>query len=157
MPYKDRELHREQIRADARRWCAAHREQRRLAAIAHRAAGPENSRATVKRWQAKNREQIRLRDNALYASQPDIRLNRNAIRRAKTRGVAVERVDRSIVFKRDGGICGICNLPANPESWHLDHVIPLARGGAHSYANTQVTHPVCNLRKGVRLGRQRAA
>jgi 5-methylcytosine-specific restriction endonuclease McrA len=28
--------------------------------------------------------------------------------------------------------------------------VPLALGGEHSYANTQVAHPLCNLRKGSR-------
>jgi 5-methylcytosine-specific restriction endonuclease McrA len=32
--------------------------------------------------------------------------------------------------------------------WHLDHVVPLAAGGDHSYANTQVSYSACNLAKG---------
>jgi 5-methylcytosine-specific restriction endonuclease McrA len=31
---------------------------------------------------------------------------------------------------------------------HIDHVIPLARGGEHSYANAQAAHGPCNMRKG---------
>jgi 5-methylcytosine-specific restriction endonuclease McrA len=39
----------------------------------------------------------------------------------------------------------------DPANWHLDHVVPLSRGGEHSYANVQVAHPFCNLSKGPRL------
>lgn len=34
---------------------------------------------------------------------------------------------------------------------HLDHVIPLSRGGAHSEDNIRVTHARCNLKKGTKL------
>jgi 5-methylcytosine-specific restriction endonuclease McrA len=29
----------------------------------------------------------------------------------------------------------------------LDHVVPLAKGGTHEPANTQIAHAVCNSRK----------
>jgi 5-methylcytosine-specific restriction endonuclease McrA len=29
--------------------------------------------------------------------------------------------------------------------------VPLARGGAHSYANVQLAHAMCNIKKGARL------
>ena len=35
----------------------------------------------------------------------------------------------------------------HPMSASLDHVIPIARGGEHSYANTQIAHLTCNIRK----------
>ena len=33
----------------------------------------------------------------------------------------------------------------------LDHVIPLAKGGAHARANVRCAHLICNLRKGDRI------
>jgi 5-methylcytosine-specific restriction endonuclease McrA len=68
-------------------------------------------------------------------------------RRALKRGAFVENVDPQIVYARDGGICGICRESAAPDSFEIDHIVPLARGGEHSYANTQVAHPTCNRRK----------
>jgi 5-methylcytosine-specific restriction endonuclease McrA len=75
----------------------------------------------------------------------------NADRRAMKKGQFVERVFRSVVFRRDAGICGICGLVVDPDNWHLDHVIPLAQGGEHSYVNTQVSHPACNIKKGAKI------
>lgn len=77
--------------------------------------------------------------------------DRSAARHARKKAQFKEHVKRSVVFERDCGICGICGLAVDPKNWHLDHVVPLALGGEHSYANTQVTHPVCNLRKGANL------
>ena len=75
----------------------------------------------------------------------------NAARRARKRNQFKEFVDRTVLFKRDGGLCGICELAVDPGNWHLDHIIPLAQGGEHSYANTQVSHPACNLKKGTKI------
>lgn len=71
-------------------------------------------------------------------------------RRARKRGSFVEHVDLATLWERDGGICHICKKSADRWNWHMDHVIPISRGGEHSYANTAVSHPGCNLRKGDR-------
>jgi len=58
----------------------------------------------------------------------------------------VEHVDPWVLLKRDKGRCGICGKKVDPLNFHIDHVIPLDPG-EHSYANTQVAHPVCNMQK----------
>jgi hypothetical protein len=68
-----------------------------------------------------------------------------------------ERLDPLEVFMRDGWHCSYCKcstpsssrgtLKANaPE---LDHIVPLARGGKHTRANTQLLCRKCNGIKGV--------
>ena len=76
-------------------------------------------------------------------------------RRARVRLVTVEDVSSIQVFDRDRWTCGICGDPIprvtrwpHPLSPSLDHRIPLANGGEHSYANTQASHLACNMRKG---------
>jgi 5-methylcytosine-specific restriction endonuclease McrA len=73
-----------------------------------------------------------------------------ATRRARIFGAFVEVVDPVVVFARDGGICGICGVSVGQDSWEVDHRIPLARGGLHSYDNVQVSHARCNRSKGAR-------
>lgn len=67
---------------------------------------------------------------------------------------ALDADDGGIVAKRDKWQCQLCGKKVNsglvyphPMSWSLDHVIPIARGGEHSYANTQLAHLLCNSRK----------
>lgn len=67
---------------------------------------------------------------------------RQRLRRAGISGT--EHVDRAVVLERDKGICGICGEPVDRGNFHVDHIVPLSRGGEHSYANTQVAHPRCN-------------
>lgn len=75
-------------------------------------------------------------------------------RNARLREATVEKFTRAEVFERDGWTCGVCGggvdpgAPArSPWSASLDHIIPLAKGGAHSRENTQCAHLVCNIRK----------
>lgn len=79
-------------------------------------------------------------------------------RRAQKRGTQVEDVLPTEIFDRDGWCCGICAEPVSPESaWpdplspSLDHILPLALGGAHVRANVQLAHLACNVRKGARV------
>lgn len=79
-------------------------------------------------------------------------------RRCRKRGAGYERFTRREIFERDGWRCGICGvLTDRSPSAHrnhrpsLDHIVPLARGGAHSRANTQCSHWICNSTKGARV------
>lgn len=62
----------------------------------------------------------------------------------------VEDVDPLVVLERHDGVCGICGGDVDPFAFHVDHIVPLSKGGEHSYANTQAAHPVCNMRKGAK-------
>lgn len=82
---------------------------------------------------------------------------RCARRRSRVALQSTEDVDPLRVFERDGWRCHLCgrkvdrSLPGrDPMGQTLDHVVPLAEGGAHSYANTALAHKSCNSRKGHR-------
>ena len=74
-----------------------------------------------------------------------------SLRRVRERASA-ERIDPEVVFKRDGWRCYICGC-ATPASLRgtthddapeMDHVVPLSKGGAHTYDNVRCACRVCN-------------
>lgn len=69
------------------------------------------------------------------------------IGRRSKRGITFESWQRlkPIVKKRDGTICQYCGHPA-PDG-HVDHKIPLSRGGTDSLDNLVWACPDCNLSK----------
>lgn len=107
---------------------------------AKRAARPDVYRQHSERWR---------QDHLDKAAE---KARRNAPkRRARIAGAAiVEHVEPLVVLELHDGVCGICGEDVDPLSFHVDHVVPLARDGEHSYANVQPAHPVCNVRKGAR-------
>ena len=69
---------------------------------------------------------------------------------------------RSKVYERDGYSCQLCGRPVkmaatvpHPKAPTLDHIIPLAAGGTHEYANVQLAHFICNSRKSAGGGQLR--
>lgn len=74
-----------------------------------------------------------------------------AARRARKLGAFVEPIDKALLWELEAGICGICQLPCDASNWHMDHIIPLSKGGLHAYHNVQVAHPFCNQSKGASL------
>lgn len=86
------------------------------------------------------------------------RRDRDKERERRLRAAWVEEVDRVVVFERDGWTCQLCGELCDRDAQvpdrrapTVDHVIPLARGGLHSYANVQTAHLSCNASKGARL------
>jgi 5-methylcytosine-specific restriction endonuclease McrA len=56
-------------------------------------------------------------------------------------------IERAYIIERDGSRCHLCGKKCKPEEIHLDHLIPLSRGGTHAYENVRVAHAFCNLSK----------
>jgi 5-methylcytosine-specific restriction endonuclease McrA len=80
--------------------------------------------------------------------------NRHMAWRARKKGaIEIEFVQRKRVADRDGWICQLCRkpIPENAQDKRLraslDHIIPLAKGGQHTYKNSQITHVICNGKK----------
>jgi len=83
-----------------------------------------------------------------HARDPDDGSKRAKRRRAeRLRAAPRERIDRELVFERDEWICGICGERVVPGDATLDHVVPVALGGAHTVANLRLAHAICNSRR----------
>ncbi len=71
--------------------------------------------------------------------------------RAQNLGVVCDNtITLAGVFKRDRGICQVCKMWVQPRRASMDHTFPLSKGGTHTWDNIQLTHLICNLRKGAK-------
>lgn len=126
--------------------CSYYPENKHLWEERHASKRDENLAAMRKRYQEK-REAERERNRRYFAEHPERARVGASARRARRRERFVENVSPLVVLERDDGVCGICGEDVDPTHFHVDHVVPLSRGGEHCYANTQPAHPVCNQRK----------
>ncbi|MBC7933538.1 MAG: HNH endonuclease [Rubrivivax sp.] len=79
------------------------------------------------------------------------RADYNARRRAAKFTQELIDVDRMEILEREGRVCYLCGEFLSVHEMTLDHVVPLARGGAHTPENLRPAHRSCNSRKGKRL------
>ncbi len=150
-----REAHPEKVRETNSRWVEAHR---------------EHVRRRQRRAYEANKDQRRQQNHEAYIKDRDHRLaytiawrkeNKDkcsqyeAKRRAqKANGGNIEAVpiDRNEIIARDNATCWICGAgPLESGNIHLDHVIPLCKGGSHTPDNMRVACRRCNMRKHTRL------
>lgn len=124
-PFRDKEL----------RWRRANRDLINQRAAAYRAENRESINRTVREWSKKNLER---------------KLESNRRRRARLKGsqafLVTDRDIRRMLDRYPGCVyCG--SLFGDGAEMHIDHVMPLVRGGPHSKGNIVPACASCNLTK----------
>lgn len=147
------------------RYKARHPERVAAADRKWRQANLERRRSYNKQWWKENTEKSALYHKRTRANHPE----REALRQKTWRGANVERVREycrkrmalrrtatigevdieKLIAEWDGN-CGICKMPVSGP-YHIDHIIPLTKGGPHTQSNLQVAHPSCNMSKGNKI------
>lgn len=109
--------------------------------------------------QAQKRNKLR-HEEALKKYTPLIDYKKHS-HRAKRFGCEFETgINLKKLINRDGIVCRICGKECNvndktygsvgPTYPTIDHIVPLSKGGGHTWANVQVAHFICNSKKGDR-------
>ena len=91
--------------------------------------------------------------SAVYCSPACSKAAHHATSKARMKirvGGAVERIPRAYIIERDNSRCHICRKKCRSSEIHIDHVIPLSKGGTHTLENLRVAHAKCNMAKGAR-------
>lgn len=125
----------------------------------------EKAKITNKQWKRNNPEQVAelskrckrnpkaiKRAQAKWASSEHDKLVKRVVE-GRRRASIGERIDTSELVNNYNGYCGICKqfLDIKSETYHIDHIYPIALGGKHVMSNLQITHPTCNIKKGKRV------
>jgi 5-methylcytosine-specific restriction endonuclease McrA len=125
--------HKADVAARGRAWREAHPDKNKAKLRQFRAANRENCNEYCKRWYRQNKDTKRAT------------VNRRKARKLEAAGTATpSQIAARVSFY--GGRCAYCGGPYE----HLDHVIPLARGGSNWPANLRPACGPCNLSKHTR-------
>ena len=129
-------------------WAAENRDLRNAASRKWNALNRNKKLLTAATYRAKNRDEINLRRKEVRVFRPELERIKAAKRRAYKKaspGKLSENI-LDLLLTQQGGLCNACKEPLNG-LFHLDHKVPLSRGGFNTDDNVQLLHPACNLRK----------
>lgn len=144
----------ERKKAAALKWYHAHKNDQSF--VESRERYLERSKAvralSHKEYQSKTRDRLLATKKAYRDSNPVTARLWTQARRKRVRDATVigEKIREVDIQNWESKVCGICAEPIQGK-FHLDHIIPLFRGGLHTASNLQLAHPRCNLSKGHRL------
>lgn len=151
------------MKETARRWALENPEKNKAKDKRYVARHPERRKETVAKYYQANKEhlnervkQSRLKNKELYAELGRKHAN---IRRARKLDNGTEPYTEKQMLDKYGYLCHICNeginfaaprrvgLPGWERGLHIDHLVPLAKGGADTLENVRPSHGLCNLEK----------
>ena len=147
--------------AHAARRHAARREEMAAAYAAYRAAHKEEiakrrrsarRRAGDRAYREAHRSEIRARGHAHYLAHREGYIAGRSRRRARLRNAqgAHTAADVRAQFDRQKGRCYWCGEKVAWRGKHVDHVMPLSKGGSNGPENLVVACASCNLKKGAK-------
>jgi 5-methylcytosine-specific restriction endonuclease McrA len=114
---------------------------------AWRKANPEKVRARKAKWNKSNFEEVKVRRSAWNNANPEaLRIyghNKRAGQRENGGKLSKGLPEKLLTLQR--GKCACCKIKL--DKYHLDHMMPLALGGANSDENIQLLCPPCNMQK----------
>jgi len=148
------ERHKQEAIEQSQRWRKANPDKfavsQRASASRWYAAGGRKVRAEyMRKWREENPKAAAAIRHRHYKSHVESYLERNARRRALA---PAGNVSYKKILEIHGRHCHICKRDIlASEKLHFDHVIPLARGGAHSEDNILPSHARCNLVKNSKI------
>ena len=139
-----REANREAIRESHRKYNRANAEQSKLWIKAWKEENKQKVNEYAKNYREANRETIRKKDRKYGKENREQKRNRDHLRRARLAGAGyflVTKKDIARIMRQECLYCG-------GQAEHIDHVVPVARGGGHRIGNLAPACSSCNLRKG---------
>jgi 5-methylcytosine-specific restriction endonuclease McrA len=142
----------EKVGASAAAWQKANPEKALAANAIWQKANPGKVRAKSLKWYHANKGKARAANAAWYKANPlaSRRLRHSKRARKKANGGKLSPGISLKLLSLQREKCAVCKKSLKKVGFHLDHIVPLSRGGANADRNIQLTCPDCNIKKGAK-------
>lgn len=143
--------HPDSVRAKTLRWRAKNPDKVAAQKLRHRQKYRAEAAAKTRQWRLDNPERAVEGARKWRAENLQHRLCSNRKFRAIRMGApgSHSAADVRNIMKLQRRRCAICREKLG-KKYHVDHIVPLARGGTNNRDNIQITCEPCNLAKGAR-------
>ena len=156
----------EKLKAHAKKWYFENSERVKAK---NRLKNPEKVKAYNKKWHLKNQKKVKARNRKWYLENSKKQKIthrkwklenpgkvREAWLRRRSHGIVkkgvIDRVITENIFKYGIVTCEHCKKQCpNLPDYHIDHIIPVSKGGSNDYNNLQILCQYCNLNKNVEI------
>lgn len=108
-------------------------------------------RMSKTKYNQQNKDKYLAQQRAWRKAHPEYARQNTARYKARIKAATVGKVSYSILLDKWDKLCGICKELVETQ-YEFDHIQPLSVGGPHSQANIQITHSICNKKKGAKYG-----
>lgn len=120
----------------------------------YREENPDIEFKKQQRYRETHKEQLYLKGKKYREEHLDYFYNKARERKLSQKKVSDGTVTleyEHFLFDEQNGKCAYCGCDLNESGKHLDHIIPISRGGLHTINNVHWTCPTCNMSKGDKL------
>ena len=153
-----REANKEKIAAYKKKYAEQNKDALKEKGKIFREQNKERIAAGIKRCKTANRAKYNaimrryIKTPKGSAGKAAVSEKRRAVKKQATMGDLKAIYDWLQEWKqRESACCHWCKDSFNPSQCHVDHVIPLSKGGAHCLSNLVIACAKCNLSKGSKL------
>lgn len=143
----------DKVKARNKRYAERHpekvRNSRRL--TKQKYAHSPHGRLIIKTRRERNRDKTNSQHRYRYAHVPGVKEKHLA--KAHNRRMADGHFtpsDIRALYDEQEGRCAYCGISTH-DDYHVDHLVPLKRGGTHDPENLRISCPTCNMSKGAKL------
>lgn len=120
----------------------------KLRKAGYQKVSPEKSAASMAKWRKENPERDAENRRSWNKANPELRKIYRQTRRAlkSFNGGVLSKGLVGKLLKLQRGLCACCSKPLG-DNYNLDHIMPLALGGANEDWNIQLLRETCNKEK----------
>jgi hypothetical protein len=147
--YRQKPYAKEAHRLRQLRYASNHREQERRRSAEWRKMKPEKAAETHRKYYLKNSNQVKAAAKAYRLAHPEAyrEYERQYAHAKRAGGGRLSNGYRQRLMDEQKNQCRACACDLLESGHHLDHIVPVSKGGLHCDDNVQLLCPLCNRRK----------